>query len=120
MPASDPRLASAWIQAAEWTVFADEEIDAEVDRAIETMRQRGKGGADLAIEGLQQRARRRGSMQGRRGGSGESARGSALAVKYFGESDRRTLQATVRLQVALEMRPSLSAWNRRETHTERR
>ena len=105
MPASDSRLASAWIQASEWQIFLDEEIDAEVDRAIETMRQRGKEGADLAIEGLQQRARRRG-IKGRQAEAVADLREAhALAVKYFGESDRRTLQATVRLQVWLEDAP---------------
>ena len=105
MPASDSRLASAWIQASQWQVFPDEEIDAEVDRAIETMRQRGKGGADLAIEGLQQRAWRRG-IKGRQAEAVADLREAhALAVKYFGESDRRTLQATVRLQMWLEDAP---------------
>ena len=105
MPASDSRLASAWIQASEWQIFPDEEVGAEVDRAIETMRQRGKGGADLAIEGLQQRAWRRG-IKGRQAEAVADLREAhGLAVKYFGESDRRTLQATVRLQVWLEDAP---------------
>ena len=102
MPASDARLASAWIQASQWQVFADEEIDAEVDRAIETMRQRGKEGADLAIEGLQQRARSRGNRGRPAEAVADVREAHGLAVKYFGESDRRTLQATVRLQGFLE------------------
>ena len=106
MSVSDSRLASAWIQASEWQIFPDEEIDAEVDRAIETMRQLGKEGADLAIEGLQQRARRRGIRQGRQAEAVVDLREAHdLAVKYFGESDRRTLQATVRLQMWLEDAP---------------
>ena len=69
------------------------------------MRQRGKGGADLAIEGLQQRAWRRG-IKGRQAEAVADLREAhGLAVKYFGESDRRTLQATVRLQVWLDDAP---------------
>ena len=69
------------------------------------MRQLGKEGADLAIEGLQKRAGRRG-LKGRQAEAVADVREAhGLAVKYFGESDRRTLQATVRLQAFLEDAP---------------
>jgi eukaryotic-like serine/threonine-protein kinase len=99
LPASDPRLMRAWIEAAEWRIetFRDK-IGPELDRAIEALRQRGRDGAEAAIEGLQLRSQRLGLAGDLRTAAADLREARLLAIKYFGAGHPKTLLATVRQQ----------------------
>jgi serine/threonine-protein kinase len=97
LPASDPRLARAWIEGAEWHVTERLEIEPELDRAIQTMRELGRDGAELAVEGLWLRARRLNILGRTQEAETDLRESHALAIKYFGEGDPKTLRATLRL-----------------------
>jgi serine/threonine-protein kinase len=97
LPASDPRLARAWIEGAEWHVTERVEIEPEFDRAIQTTRELGRDGAELAVEGLWLRARRLNILGRTQDAETDLRESHALAIKYFGEGDPKTLRATLRL-----------------------
>jgi serine/threonine-protein kinase len=103
LPASDPRLARAWIEAAEWRLAwtKEDNVDPEIDRAIETMRQLGKDGAESAIEGLRLRSWRQGARGDQKAVVADLREAHALSVKYFGEGDLRSLRAVGSLQKVL-------------------
>ncbi len=97
LPASDPRLARAWIEGAEWHVTERLEIEPELDRAIETARALGRDGAELAVEGLWLRGRRLNILGRTQDAETDLRESYALAIKYFGEGHPKALRATLRL-----------------------
>jgi serine/threonine-protein kinase len=103
LPASDPRLARAWIEATEWRLAwrPEDHVDPEIDRAIEAMRQLGREGAESAIEGLRLRSWRQGVRGDLQAMIADLREAHALAVKYFGEGDLRSLRTAVGLQAVL-------------------